>query len=64
MGNTATYFFVNATSDSSEAANTCKEEGIALILDNSFLASKEEMSMNAHMYEQHEEENEKCVTVY
>ena len=57
------YFFVNAISDSSEAANTCKE-GITLILDKSFLASKEEMLMNAHMYEQHEEEKENCVTVY
>ena len=35
-------FFVNAASDSSKAANTCKEEGIALFLDNTFLASKEE----------------------
>ena len=38
-------FFVNAASDSSKAANTCKEEGIALILDNTFLAPKEDMLM-------------------
>ena len=44
-GNSATsffFFFFNVASDSSKAANTCKEEGIALFLDNTFLASKEE----------------------
>ena len=43
-GNAATsfFFFFNVASDSSKAANTCKEEGIALFLDNTFLASKEE----------------------
>ena len=48
-GNAATSFFFfsffflfNVASDSSKAANTCKEEGIALFLDNTFLASKEE----------------------
>ena len=39
------FFFVNAATDSSKAANTCKEEGIALILDNTFLAPKEDMLM-------------------
>ena len=44
-GNVATrffFFFFNVAYDSSKAANTCKEEGIALFLDNTFLASKEE----------------------
>ena len=36
------FFFFNVANDSSKAANTCKEEGIALFLDNTFLASKEE----------------------
>ena len=36
------FFFFNVAYDSSKAANTCKEEGIALFLDNTFLASKEE----------------------
>ena len=60
-GNAAKCFFVNAASDSSKAANTCKE-GIALILDNTFLAPKEDMLMNAPMYDQYEEE-EMCDSV-
>ena len=44
-GSAATRFIVNVASDSSKEANTCKEEGIALILDNTFLAPKEDMLM-------------------
>ena len=57
-GSAATRFIVNVASDSSKEANTCKEEGIALILDNAFLAPKEDVLMNAPMYDQYEEEEE------
>ena len=39
-------------------AEGIKEEGITLILDNTLQAPKEDMLMNAPMYDQYEEEEE------
>jgi len=58
-GNAAMCFFVNAASDSSKAANTCKE-GIAINLDNTFVAPKKDMLMNAPVYNQYKEKEEMC----
>ena len=59
-GNATTCLFVNVASDSSKAANTCKEEGIAINLDNTFVAPKKDMLMNAPVYNQYKEKEEMC----
>ena len=53
------FFFVNVAFDSSKAANAYKEEGIVLIFVNTFLAPKEDMLINAPVYDQYEEEEDK-----
>ena len=58
------FFFVNVAFDSSKAANAYKEEGIVLIFVNTFLAPKEDMLINAPVYDQYdEEEEEMCDSV-